>query len=166
MVGAWIAFVSSVTCYIPSTLDYYKLHNIRDPYAYTKINMNMVCVIRSSKMSLKSKIFVFCFFWHFPLGYYLSFNLVKIPWILDNRFLRNSSLSDCKNKTKKKQQKTKKLSALFGYIFQLLFASSNSFCLIASHITSETQIKEDVYMKLSVVIFQNPVALHFMNWAW
>ena len=31
-------------------------------------------------------------------------------------------------------KKTKKLSALFGYIFKLILASSDSFCLIASHL--------------------------------
>ena len=46
-------------------------------------------VMQSSKMSLKLKVLSFVF-WHFLLGYYLSFNLVKIPWRLGDRFLRNS----------------------------------------------------------------------------
>ena len=44
-------------------------------------------VIRSSKMSLKSKFFVFSF-WQFLLGYYLSFILVKTQWRLSNWFSR------------------------------------------------------------------------------
>ena len=88
-------------------------------------------MMRSSKMSLQLKIFVFVFFWHFLLWYYSSLNLVKIPWNLGNWFSRNSILSDCKN-----NRKTKKLCALFGYIFKLVFASSDSFCLITSHVTS------------------------------
>ena len=66
---------------------------------------------------------------NFLLGYHLNFNFVKTPWRLDNWFSRNSILSDCKN-----NKKQKKLSALFGYILKLIFASSNSFCLIASQI--------------------------------
>ena len=52
-------------------------------------------------------------FWYFLLGYYLSFNLVKTLWRLGYWFLRYSILSDCKN-----NEKQKKLSALFAYIFK------------------------------------------------
>ena len=83
--------------------------------------------MRSSKISLKSKIFVF--FGILYLVYYSSFNLVKIPWILDYWFSRNSILGDFKNNKKQRNYLT-----LFGYIFTLMFASSDSFCLIASHI--------------------------------
>ena len=94
-------------------------------------------MMRSSKMSLKSEIlffifilfYLFIFFLHFLLGCHLSFNLLKMLWRLGNLFSRNSILSDCKN-----NKKQKKLSALFGYIFKLIFASSDSFCLIASHL--------------------------------
>ena len=50
-----------------------------------------------------SRKFLFLAFWHFLLGYYLSFILIKNPWRLSNWFLRNSILSDCKNN--KKQRK-------------------------------------------------------------
>ena len=82
--------------------------------------------------SWKFLIFVFL---AFLLGYYLSINLAKTPWRLGNWFSRNSTLSDCKN-----NKTTKKLSALFGYIFKLISVSSDSFCLIASHIFACWQI--------------------------
>ena len=41
-------------------------------------------------------------FWHFLLGYYLRFNLVKTPWRLGNWFPRNSTLSDWKNNKKER----------------------------------------------------------------
>ena len=47
---------------------------------------------------------------------------------MDNWFLRKHILSDCKN-----NKKQKKSSALFGFIFELIFLNSDSFCLIASH---------------------------------
>ena len=49
------------------------------------------------------------------------------PKKIGNWFLRNSILSDFKN-----NEKQKKLFALSGYIFKSIFASSDSFCLIAS----------------------------------
>ena len=75
-----------------------------------------IYVMQSSKLSLKWKILFFC---HFLLGYHLSFILVKTPWWLGNWFLRNSILSYCKNNKKQKNS-----SALFGYIFKLIFVSS------------------------------------------
>ena len=76
-----------------------------------------------------SRKFKFFVFWYFLFRYNLSFNLVKPPWKLSNWFSINSILSDCKN-----NEKQRKLSALFGYIFKLILASSDSFCLIASHL--------------------------------
>ena len=85
-------------------------------------------VMRSSKMSLKSKILVFrvCAFF---IRILFKLYLVKSPQTLGNWFLRNSILNDCKN-----NEKQKKLSALFGYMFKLIFVSSDSFCLIASQL--------------------------------
>ena len=77
---------------------------------------------------VSSQNFLFSVFLHFLLGYYLSFNLAKTPWRLGNWILRNRILSDYKN-----NKETKKLSALFGYIFKVKFATTHSFCLIASH---------------------------------
>ena len=81
-------------------------------------------VMRSSKMSLKSKIWLL-FFWHFLLEYCLGFNLVKTPQRLGNWFQRYKQLKDWTN-----NKKQKKLSALFGCILKTAFASSDSFCLI------------------------------------
>ena len=55
-----------------------------------------IYVMRSSKMSLKSKnIICFGFFWHFLLGYCLGFyNLVKTPQRLGNWFQRYKQLKD------------------------------------------------------------------------
>ena len=72
----------------------------------------------------------FFVFWHFLLGYWLGFNLVKTPQKLGNRFQRYKQLKDWTN-----NKKQKKLSALFGCILKTVFVSSNSFCLITSHIT-------------------------------
>ena len=83
--------------------------------------------MRSSKMSLKSQTMIFCFFWHFLLGYCLGFNLVKIPQRWGNWFQRYKQLKDWTN-----NKKQKKLSALFGCILKTVFASSDSFCLITS----------------------------------
>ena len=69
------------------------------------------------------------FFWLILLGYYLSFNLVKIPWRLGYWFSRYIISSDCKNNKKQRE-----LSALFGWIFKLIFASSDWVCLIVSQI--------------------------------
>ena len=104
---------------------------------------NKTNVMRSSKMSLKSKFFFFfCFvFWHFLLVYYLGFNLVKTLWRLRNWFSRNSSLSDYKN-----NKKQKKLFSLFGYIFKVIFASSDSFCLIASQIITHSSTYQIIYI--------------------
>ena len=93
-----------------------------------RIPLRIDCMWCDQAKWVWSRKFLFFAFWHFLLGYYLSFNLVRTPWRLGNWFLRNSILSDCKN-----NEKQKKLSALFGYIFRLMFASSDSFCLIASH---------------------------------
>ena len=103
------------------------MYHQRLPYANIKNNFDKCDVIEQNESEVEN--FSFHFFWHFLLGYYLSFNLVKPSQRLGNWFSRNSILSDCKNK-----EKQKKLSALFGYIFKLIFASSNSSCLIASHI--------------------------------
>ena len=90
----------------------------------------LINVMQSSKMSLNSKIVVICF-WHFLLGYNLSFNLMKTPWRLSNWFLRYSILRDCKN-----NKKQRNYLLFFGYIFLLIFATSDSFCLIASQMFS------------------------------
>ena len=88
------------------------------------IEANTTYVMWSSKMSLKSKMFIF---WHFLLKFYFGKNPVEIGqfdsweiafWVIT------------------KAIKTKKLPALFGYIFKLIFASFNSFWLFASHIFS------------------------------
>ena len=55
--------------------------------------------MRSSKMSLKSKIFVF---WYFLLEHLLGFNLVKISRRMGNWFFRNNILSDWKNNEKQR----------------------------------------------------------------
>ena len=78
----------------------------------------------------ESKVENFCFFWHFLLLINLSFDLVKTPWRLGNWVSRNSILSDCKNKTK---QKKKRRNYLLCLAVSLVFASFDSFCLIASH---------------------------------
>ena len=46
--------------------------------------------------------FYFLVFWHFLLGYHLSFNLVKTQRRLGNWFSRNSTLSNCKKIKRKK----------------------------------------------------------------
>ena len=74
--------------------------------------------------SRKFLIFVFC---HFLLGYYLSINLVKTPWRLGNWFSRKSTLSDCTNNKKQRNY------LLCLAVSKLISASSDSFCLIASH---------------------------------
>ena len=78
-------------------------------------------VMRSNKMSLKSKNMIFVL-WYFILGYCLGFNLVKIPQRLDNWFQRYKQLMDWTN-----NKKQKKLSALIGCILKTVFASSDSF---------------------------------------
>ena len=86
-------------------------------------------------------LFSFCLiFWHFLLGYYLSFALVKTPWWLGNWFLRNSILSECKNNKKQRNY----LICLAVY---LVFASSDSFCLIDSHIlnVSASMYKDNIW---------------------
>ena len=91
-----------------------------------------IYVMRSCKMSLKPKLKIwFLVFWHCLLGYCLGFNLVKTPQKLGNCFQRYKQLKDWTN-----NKKQKKLSALFGCILkkkQTVFASSDSFCLITSH---------------------------------
>ena len=71
----------------------------------------------------------FLVFWHFLLGHYLGFNLVKTPQRLGNWFQSYKQLTNWIN-----NKKQKKLSALFDYIFKKEFASSDSFYLITSHI--------------------------------
>ena len=83
--------------------------------------------MRSSKMSLKSKNIIFGFL-AFAIRYCLSFNLVRTPQRLGNWFQRYKRLKDPTN-----NKKQKKLSALFGCILKTVFASSDSFCLITSH---------------------------------
>ena len=75
-------------------------------------------------------------FWQFLLGYYSSFNLVKIPWRLGHWFSRNIILSDCRN------NKNKEIIcfAWLYLIFKMIFASSDSFCLIASHILHQIRL--------------------------
>ena len=70
----------------------------------------------------------FLVFRHFLLGYCLGFNLVKTPQRLGNWFQRYKQLKDWTN-----NKKQKKLSALFGCILKTVFASSDSFCLMTSH---------------------------------
>ena len=89
-------------------------------------------VMRSSKLSLKSKNMIF---WHFLLGYWLGFNLMKSPQRLGNWFQRYKELKDWTNNNKQK-----KLSALFGCTLKTVLASSDSFCLITSHICKLTLI--------------------------
>ena len=68
--------------------------------------------------------------WHFLLGCCLGFNLVKTPQMLGTWFQRYKQMKDWTN-----NKKQKKLLALFGYILKTVFASSDSFCLITSHIS-------------------------------
>ena len=77
--------------------------------------------VMQSSMS-KNMIFFFIF-------YCLCFNLKKFPQRLGNWFQRYKQLKDWTN-----NKKQKKLLALFGCILKTVFASSDSFCLITSHI--------------------------------
>ena len=76
----------------------------------------------------------FLVFLHFLLGYFLGSNLVKTPQRFGKWFQRYKQLKDWTN-----NKKQKKLSALFGCILKTLFASSDSFCLITSHIGKKDQ---------------------------
>ena len=73
--------------------------------------------------------FSFLEFWHFLLGYYLSLNVVKPhrDWAIGSWEIAFWVIA-------KNNKKQKKLSALFSYILKLILASSDSFCLIASHV--------------------------------
>ena len=92
-------------------------------------------------------------FWHFLLGYYLGFNLVKPLQRLVNWFQRYKQLKDSTN-----NKKQKKLSSLFGCILKTLFASSDLFCLITSHI----RLKKKFFVSKLARIFQTDAACGFL----
>ena len=68
-------------------------------------------------------------FWNFLLGYCLGVNFVKTSQRLGNWFQRYKQLKDWTS-----NKKQKKLLALFGCILKTVFVSSDSFCLITSHV--------------------------------
>ena len=78
-------------------------------------------VMRSSKMSLKSKNMTFSFL-TFVIRVFLGFDLVKTPWRMGNWFQRYKHMKDFTN-----SKKQRNLSPLFGCILKTIFASSNSF---------------------------------------
>ena len=84
-----------------------------------------ICDMRLSEMSLKLVKF------NFDFSYYLytlqSYFLQQTPTEIDQLVPKIWAVEGLQ-----KQQKTKKLSALFGYILKQLFASFDSFCLITS----------------------------------
>ena len=61
---------------------------------------------------------------------------MKTPQKLGNWFQRYKQLKDWTN-----NKKQKKLSALFDCILKTVFASSDSFCLITSHMLMHESIK-------------------------
>ena len=67
--------------------------------AYRFLSQDLWCDLAKWVWSRKFRSFVF---WHFLLGYYSSFHLVKTPWKLGNWFSRNSTWSDCKNNEKQR----------------------------------------------------------------
>ena len=73
------------------------------------------------------------FNFHFSDWLYTSF--AKLPFTTDPIGQLGSKIQAVEGL--QKQQETKKLSALFGYILKSVFASSDSFCLITLqlHIT-------------------------------
>ena len=83
----------------------------------------------------------FLFLWQFLLGYCLGFNLGKTPQRLANWFQRYKWLKDWTNSKKQKKQ-----SALFGCILKTVFASSNSFGLITSHLLKFWALKPYKYI--------------------
>ena len=75
--------------------------------------VNLAYVMRSTKMSLKSKYMIFfvlfvCLFvfWHFLIGHCLGFNLVKPTQRLGNRFQKYKQLKDWTNNKKQKKLST------------------------------------------------------------
>ena len=75
-----------------------------------------------------SRNFVFSVFCHFLLGYYLSFNLLKThgDWAISSQNIAFWVIA--------KTIKNKRNHPLFLAISKLIFANSDSFCLIASHL--------------------------------
>ena len=104
-------------------------------------------VMWSSKMNLKSKNMIFEFFLHFLLGHCLGFNLVKTPQRLGNCFWRYKQVKDWTN-----NKKQKKLSALFCCILKTVFVSSNSFCLITSHMHAVTYISIHFFYVFQLIL--------------
>ena len=81
--------------------------------------------IEQNESEVENMIFIFL---TFLIRVLFSFDLVKTPWRLDNRFLRYKHMNNFTNNKKKNQL------ALFGCILKLVFASFSSFCKNASQI--------------------------------
>ena len=76
-----------------------------------------------------------------------SYILMKTPSILNSPFQRYSHFSDAQNNKIQRELNTITIS-IIGYIFKSITASSNSFCLITSQISSLfcTGVKSKIYI--------------------
>ena len=93
---------------------YYKFHTYQDDlsqahpktnlinYADIKVQMSKVTNCDAIKQNESKSKFCFFVFWHILLGYYLSFNLMKISSRLGYWFLRYTIFSNCKNNEKQR----------------------------------------------------------------
>ena len=105
-----------------------KKDGCRDFLTLPRISYEMIYVVWSSKISLKSVIFTFQFSTYL-FAPFLQLHFAENP-IKIGRFHRYEQLKDAKN-----NRKQKTFSSLFGSILKSIFPTSDWFCLITSHIS-------------------------------
>ena len=112
-----------------------------------------IYVMRSSRMSLKSKKKIISCLLVFSIGVVFKLKSGENPMEIEQLVQKIWTVEGLQN-----NRKQKNLSALFDFILISVFASSDSFCLITSHICNCIIDNLYLYVNLYLLFIHNIVA--------